>query len=60
MWHADVYGHAVFGEGDKELAILECKRYSSGEYAGTEVRLIHNGKIARIYYDGHLCENMEE
>lgn len=60
MYWPEVWGHGVYQDTDKELAILEAKRWSAGQYAGTEVRLMHDGKIARIYYDGHLSETREE
>ncbi len=59
MYYAEVYGHSNFADSDKELAFLEAKRYSAGEYSGTEVHLMHDGKLARIYYDGKLSESFE-
>jgi hypothetical protein len=60
MYWAEVYGAREYADSDKELAFLEAKRYSAGECRGTEVHLMHDGKLARIYYDGHLTENFEE
>jgi hypothetical protein len=55
-----VYGGGQYDDSDKEMAYLDAKRWSAGEYAGTEVHLFHDKRLVRIYYDGRLTENMEE
>lgn len=60
MYHVGVYGSGVYLDSDKELAYLEAKRWSAGEYRGTEVWVYRDKMLVRKYYDGRLSENFEE
>jgi hypothetical protein len=60
MYSVAVYGGGEYLDSDKEMAYLEAKRWSVGQYLDTEVWVFHNDDLVRKYYNGHLSENYEE
>lgn len=60
MYIVGVYEGGEYPDSDKEMAYLEAKRLSAGQYLDTEVWVWHDEVLVRKYYCGYLSENYEE